>query len=47
MPRTKKFNEESVVITFRVPKSKAQHLKEIFQKIIDYKYGMRNNAKRN
>lgn len=38
MTRTKKFNEESVVIAFRVPKSKAEYIKKAFQKIIDEKY---------
>lgn len=38
MPRNKKFNEESVVVCFRVPKSKAKSFRNIIQKIIDDKY---------
>jgi len=38
MPRNKKFNEESTVVCFRVPKSKVKSFRNIIQKIIDDKY---------
>ena len=46
MPRQKKFNEESVVLGFRVPKSKEGICREIIQKWINTKGWIRIEAKR-
>ena len=46
MPRQKKFNEESTVLGFRVPKSKANICREIIQKWINGKGWERVEAKR-
>ena len=35
MPRKKKFGEESVITSFRVPKSKKDKIKEKVNKLID------------
>lgn len=46
MPRKKKFNEESVVLGFRVPKSKEDICREIIQKWINTEVWIRIEAKR-
>lgn len=46
MTRQKKFNEESVVLGFRVPKSKGDICREIIQKWINGKGWERVEAKR-
>ena len=46
MPRRKKFNEESVVLGFRVPKSKEGICREIIQKWINAKGWIGIEAKR-
>ena len=46
MPRKKKFNEESVVLGFRVPKSKEDICREIIQKWINTEGWIRIEAKR-
>ncbi len=46
MPRQKKFNEESVVLGFRVPKSKEPICKEIIQKWINAKGWLKVETKR-
>jgi len=46
MPRQKKFNEESVVLGFRVPKSKEVICREIIQKWINSRGWEKIEAKR-
>ena len=46
MPRKKKFNEETIVLGFRVPKSKEDICREIIQKWINAKGWIRIEAKR-
>ena len=46
MPRQKKFNEESIVLGFRVPKSKEDICKSIIQRWINAKGWKKAEAKR-
>lgn len=45
MARYKKFDEETIVIGFRVPKSKAPELKEMVQGYIDRYYANKRERK--
>ncbi len=46
MPRNKKFNEESIVLGFRVPKSKEDICRSIIQRWINAKGWEKAEAKR-